>query len=1007
VSRADHLVGAITGHTRIAIAVMLVLTVLIGAGAGMIEQSSSLDQFQSDSPESQKLEYINGNFSTGSDNTTSVQLIAQDNNVLDKESMVGLLELEQKIRDNETVGPTLVENNSIVGIPNIVATTAAQQEVGAELQRTNAEFQQLNATVAEGQAALEQRSQTLNATARDLQRALTVLQQNPDASIEAQFEQVRSNTSVELDQEDFATFQQAAQAVRNAQGQSDAEQAFQLGTQGVLADQFQELQDRGSELQQQGERLRELGEELQTQNSRLQNATSMSLEEQQSQLESMNQSEIDQVLGLLLGESDGSGGNGGASSSVFSFMPTDFEQGSTEADATMLIITQQTSSDSAATGQASDAITDSQLAMQAIATGEDTAQYDVNDVLVFGSGIIGEEINQSMADSLAIVGPLALLFVVVALVVAYRDVIDILLGLLGIFAVLIWTFGFMGWAGIAFNQLFVAVPVLLIGLSIDYAIHVFMRHREERTEHASEGVRSSMRVALTGVGIALVWVTATTVIGFLSNLTSPVPPIQDFGIVSAVGITAALLVFGVLVPALKIEIDGFLEGRGWDRRKGAFGTGGGRFSSVLAAGSSAAKRAPFAVIVVALLISAGGAYGASQVDTTFNQEDFLADDPPEWTYDLPGPLKPSDYTAKANLDYVNENFLRQDSQAQILVESDGTSIASADALREIADAGDDAASDERSDVVTVLSNGEADIRSPLSVMQSVAAENETFNATFAAADTDGDGVPDQDVEEVYDTLFAVAPDQAAGVIVQNDAGEYEAARMIISTQGSAEMGQVTDEMRAIADGIEGDGLTATATGQVILFDIVSDQLLDTVIQSLIITLVATFAFLMLTYRITEGSASLGAVTLLPVALSVTWILGTMWLLDIPFNILTGMITSLTVGLGVAYSIHLSERFNQELERTGDLWESMRRAVTGTGGALLGSAATTVGGFGVLAFAILPPLRQFGIITGLTIVYAFLASVLVLPSLLVVWYRYLGPGRSTTTGESTRATAAED
>jgi len=309
--------------------------------------------------------------------------------------------------------------------------------------------------------------------------------------------------------------------------------------------------------------------------------------------------------------------------------------------------------------------------------------------------------------------------------------------------------------------------------------------------------------------------------------------------------------------------------------------------------------------------------------------------------------------------------------------------------------------------VTVLSNGEADIRSPLSVMQSVAAENETFNATFAAADTDGDGVPDQDVEEVYDTLFAVAPDQAAGVIVQNDAGEYEAARMIISTQGSAEMGQVTDEMRAIADGIEGDGLTATATGQVILFDIVSDQLLDTVIQSLIITLVATFAFLMLTYRITEGSATLGAVTLLPVALSVTWILGTMWLLDIPFNILTGMITSLTVGLGVAYSIHLSERFNQELERTGDLWESMRRAVTGTGGALLGSAATTVGGFGVLAFAILPPLRQFGIITGLTIVYAFLASVLVLPSLLVVWYRYLGPGRSTTTGESTRATAAED
>jgi predicted RND superfamily exporter protein len=975
---------------------MLVATLLVGSGATMIDQSSSLDQFQSDSPESEKLEYIQGNFSVGQENTTNVQLIARDDNVLDKESLVGLLELERAITNNESIEPTLAGNGSVVGLPNVVATTAAQREVGTELQRVNAEFQQLNATVAQERAALGNRSTALNATVADLQRALTALQRNPDASVEAQFEAVRANTSVELDEEDFATFQRAAQGVRNAESEQQAEQAFRLGTRGVLADEFEALAERGQELQTQGERLRELGSRLQSLDGELRAAANLTLDEQVAQLESMNESEIDDVLGLLLGESD-EGGN----SAVFTFVPTGFEQGSTEANATMLVVTQETGGQvNQATGGTTEAVTDAQLTMQALATGENADAFAVDEVLVFGSGIINEEINQSMADSLAIVGPLALLFVVVALVVAYRDLIDILLGLVGIFAVLVWTFGFMGWAGIAFNQLFVAVPVLLIGLSIDYAIHVFMRHREERNEHASENVRESMRVALVGVGVALVWVTATTVIGFLSNLTSPVPPIQDFGIVSAVGISAALLVFGVLVPALKIEIDGVLESRGWDRKKSAFGTGGGRFSSVLATGATAAKRAPLAVILVALLVSAGGAYGASQVDTTFDQEDFLADDPPEWTYDLPEPFKPAEYSAKDNLAFVNENFLRQDSQAQILVEGD---VATASGLSEIADA--KAAAADSTDVVVVLSNGEADVDGPLSVMESVAAENETFNATFAAADTDGDGVPDRNVGAVYDGLFAAAPDRAAGVIAQKDAGEYEAVRLVVSTQGSAAMGEVTDGMRAIADGIDGEGLTATATGQVILFDIVSDQLLDTVIQSLIITLVATFAFLMLTYRITEGSATLGAVTLLPVALSVTWILGTMYLLGIPFNILTGMITSLTVGLGVAYSIHLSERFNQELERTGDLWEAMRRAVTGTGGALLGSAATTVGGFGVLAFAILPPLQQFGIITGLTIVYAFLASVLVLPSLLVVWYRYLGPGGSTDPGEEPAATAA--
>jgi predicted RND superfamily exporter protein len=710
----------------------------------------------------------------------------------------------------------------------------------------------------------------------------------------------------------------------------------------------------------------------------LEGAANPTLGAQLEQLRSMNESEIDDALSLVLSE----GGNGGA---AFAFMPTGYEPGNTSTNATMLVVSHE-SGGNAAAGTAPQSLVDAQLAMQTVASGGE----DVREVMVFGGGIISDEINRSMADSLAIVGPLALLFVVVALAIAYRDLVDIVLGVVGIAAVLVWTFGFMGWADIPFNQMMIAVPVLLIGLSIDYAIHIFMRHREERNNrHTASDVRGAMRVGLVGVGVALLFVTATTVIGFLANLTSPIPPIKDFGIVSAVGISAAMLVFGGLVPALKVELDGFLENRvGWSRKKTAFGTGGGRFSSVLATGATAARRAPFVVIVLALLVSAGGAYGATQVDTSFNQEDFLAQDPPEWTESLPEPFAPSDYSAKENLAFVNENFLREDSQAQILLEGD---VATADALGELAEARSAAANKS---VVQVLSNDEPNIQGPLSVMRSVAASNETFNATFQAADTDGDGVPDRNVGAVYESLFAVAPDQAAGVVHRTADGDYAATRLVISVEGGASSTEVTEQMRALAAGV--DGLEATATGQTILFKIVQDNLLQTVIESLLITLVAVVAFLMVTYRIAEGSATLGFVTILPVILSVSWILGTMFLLDIPFNILTGMITSLTVGLGVAYSIHLSERYNQELERADSMWEAMRTAVTGTGGALLGSAATTVGGFGVLAFAILPPLQQFGIITGITIVYAFLASVLVLPSLLVVWTRYVGPGEAPTT-----------
>ncbi|PGF13975.1 Patched family protein [Natrinema sp. CBA1119] len=873
----DRFSETIMAHSRAVIAIMLVLTVFMGAGAGMIEQSSSLDQFQSDSTEAQKLSYVEENFTTGQENTTSAQVIVKGENVLSQESMVEQLRLQQSFRENETINRTLVDEQPTVGAANLVAL----------------------ASLSGGQQAAQE----------------------------------NGTNQQQATQENDSNQQQAAQEA----------------------------------------------------------PASPTLQDQIDALESMNATEYERALGAVLSEdSDGQ-------MSGLAFMPTNYETGSTSANATMLLVTHQSEGDGGQGGTASDALVDAQLAMQSIAN--DNVEASGSEVIVFGGGIMGEEINNSMVDSLAIVGPLALLFVVVALIVAYRDVLDILLGLFGIAAVLVWTFGFMGWAGIDFNQMFIAVPVLLIGLSIDYAIHIFMRHREQRQHggaYGNDDARGSMRVALAGVGIALVLVTATTAIGFLSNLTSPVPPIQDFGVVSAVGITVALLVFGTLVPALKAELDEFLENRGYDRKKRAFGTGGGRFSQALSVGSTAARRIPIVIILIAALVSAGGAYGATQVDTSFNQEDFIAEDPPEWTKNLPEPFKPGDYSMKENLEFVNQNFVREDSQAQILIEGN---VTDPETLQRVSDAENETAD---SDVAVTLSSGEADVQSPLRTMQRVAAENESFNATFTAADTDGDGVPDRNLEQVYDELFEVAPDEAAAVIHRTDDGEgstvddsstggdYEAVRMVISTSGTAAMSDVTTEMRSIADGIDGSGLEATATGQTILFDIVQKQLMDTVIQSLLITLVAVFAFLMVSYRIREGSATLGAVTLLPVVFSVSWILGTMYLLEIPFNVMTGMITSLTVGLGVAYSIHMSERYSLELKRTGSVWEAMSRTVTGTGGALLGSAATTVGGFGVLAFAILPPLQQFGIITGLTIIYAFLASVLVLPSLLVVWTKYLGP-----------------
>jgi predicted RND superfamily exporter protein len=294
------------------------------------------------------------------------------------------------------------------------------------------------------------------------------------------------------------------------------------------------------------------------------------------------------------------------------------------------------------------------------------------------------------------------------------------------------------------------------------------------------------------------------------------------------------------------------------------------------------------------------------------------------------------------------------------------------------------------DTVYVLPNGQRDVRTPLTEMRRTARANDSFARSFENASTDG--VPRENVSALYDEMLTRNP-AASEVIYRTESGEYEAARIQIGVAGNASAQEAAADIRALSADLEAasDGqLTVVATGDPVIYDEVEQSLFETVIQSLLITLVAVFLFLAAAYRLTGSHASLGVVTLLPVLLSVTWILGTMQVLGISFNALTGTITSLTIGLGIDYNIHISDRFELELREQEHVWDALQTTVTGTGGALLGTAVTTIGGFGTLALAILPALRQFGIITGLTILYTFLASLLVLPALLVLWTRYLGP-----------------
>ncbi|MFD1514572.1 efflux RND transporter permease subunit [Halomarina rubra] len=873
----DRYAAVLTRHSRLFLVAVLVATVVVGAGAPGVEGGLTIASFGGDSTEAQKLDYVQSNFSVEGENTTAVQIVVTGDNVLTKASLVETLELQQRLRANESINATLAEEQPTVGLSNVVAIAAMQAE----------------AARAEGSGGPPTGDDQQNASG------------GPPGDV---------TNETNGDDENAST------------GSAGGPPAVP------------------------------------------------SLDAQIEQLESMSDEEVAAVVERVLSPDAEVPGN----ADPFTLVSTEYEPGTATADARILFAFQQVDGES--DSLPADVVT-AQLAIQ-----EEVETTFGDEGFVFGQGIVDEESGRATGESFAIISPIALAFVLLVLVVAYRDLLDVVLALLGVVLVLVWMGGFMGWAGLGVTQILIAVPFLLIGLSIDYALHVVMRYREARPE--ADSPRAAMRVGLAGVTAALGATTFTTSVGFFSNLASDIPSIREFGLVAGVGIVATFVVFVVLVPALKLELEGLLERVGRPREKRAFGTGG-LTNRVLGVGTTVARRVPLVVVVVALLVSAGGGYAATDIDTSLDRVEFLPRDAPGWMDSLPGPFQPSDYDLRENALFLNDNFVQSNagSRVEILVEGPVTDD---DTLERLA-RGEDAVAD--TETAIELANGEPSVDDPLTVMERVAARDEQFATTFEESDTDGNGVPDRNLAAVYDALYAADAEAAASVLYRTggDGGSdtsYEALRMTVTTVGGADTGEVTTEMRAVAATIEeGSGLTVTATGSPITTELVQQSLLRTLVETFLITLGLILAFLTAIFYRRYGTLTLGAVTMVPVVFALSWILGTMYLVGIPFNTETVIIASIAIGIGVDYAIHISERFVEERQRSGSALAALDRTVSGTGGAVLASAVTTAGGFGVLTFALVPSLRRFGLVTGSAIVYAFVASVVVLPSLLVLWDRF--------------------
>jgi len=778
-----------------------------------------------------------------------------------------------------------------------------------------------------------------------------------------------------------------------------------------------------------------------------QNITIPTMDQKIDMMQSMNDAQIKQLIsGILISDQTPIEVKG-----IFSMILTkDFDptKGEFKAKGTMIIINLNASSAGTTNGMIGQAgSSEAEKRMDEIVKG---TKLEYTEMTVMGSSIIMDEIMEANNAYMAILLPLAFALVIIILAIIYRSGVDMLFSLLALGFAIIWVYGFGSALGYSFNPMTMAVPILIVGLGIDYGIHITMRYREEIK--SGKKINQAIIITIASVGMALLLATVTTVVSFMSNLASPISLLGQFGVLAAIGIIGSFVTMTTFVPACKQLRDnrklkkgkfaGMEKNNNSGRRRAKIkSVGVAALDKAMSGGAVAAEHHAIPVIIVVSLITIGAVGAALQLETTFNFEDFL----------------PDDLEISKDLDYMMAEFGISGGVAEevnILVNGD---ITNPELLRDM----DKTINNMKDDKSVIKKADEPDVQSILSVMKDWA----TNTTQYGLQDTNYDpgfetmynstmtieGVPKQsatkdDIAVLYNWLHSNPKSIKAVkyVLHKTENNEYDSTVLRISVDVDSNDNEAVEtlheDLKEDKKALDNSADQSIVTGGPILTKVIMDSLNESQIRSLIITIILSFIVLTIVFWYKWRSLILGLITMTPVIFCVAWTLGTMYLVNIPLNMMTIIIASLTIGLGITYGIHITHRFLEDLENhnsknnlpiqkkvgcpncgeivnvsgkpgevvnvtcpscaslgkvtfkkptstTAYIDDACRSTVTHTGTALFGAAATTISGFGLLVFALMPPLQQFGGITALTIFYSFLASVFILPTFLVVWAKW--------------------
>jgi len=175
------------------------------------------------------------------------------------------------------------------------------------------------------------------------------------------------------------------------------------------------------------------------------------------------------------------------------------------------------------------------------------------------------------------------------------------------------------------------------------------------------------------------------------------------------------------------------------------------------------------------------------------------------------------------------------------------------------------------------------------------------------------------------------------------------------------------------------------TGMLVLYNNMLQSLFKSQIQTLGVVILALMGMFLILFR----SLKISLIAISPNLLSIGVVLGVMGWLNIPLDMMTITIASISVGIAVDDTIHYIHRFTHEIKIDHNYIQTLHRCHGSIGHAMYYTSVTIIIGFSILVLSNFIPSIYFGLLTGLAMLIALIAALTLLPELLIV-FKPFGP-----------------